>query len=90
MPSWFNLMSLDLNGPEDAAGIKKTCQVVIGLIEKEIKEGVLSERIMIVGFSQGGALALYTALNTEHKLGGVVGCPAGILFTRLCLEERSS
>jgi len=73
MPSWFDLTSLDPNGPEDSAGIKKACQVIIGLIEQEIKAGIPSNRIMLGGFSQGGALALYTALNTDHKLGGVVG-----------------
>ena len=42
------------------------------IIEEEIKSGVPSERIMIGGFSQGGALSLYTAMNSKHRLGGVV------------------
>jgi len=40
--------------------------------EEEVKAGIPSERIMLGGFSQGGALALYTALNCKQRLGGVI------------------
>ena len=72
MPSWFDLLSLDPAGKEDEAGIKKAAQLVDLIIEEELKTGIPSERIMIGGFSQGGALSLYTALHTKHKLAGVV------------------
>ena len=68
MPSWFDLMSLDASGPEDEAGIRRASQMVNQLIADEVKSGIPAERIMIGGFSQGGALALYTALHTEHKV----------------------
>ena len=35
--------------------------------------GIASDNIVLVGLSQGGALTLYTALNTRYKLGGVIG-----------------
>lgn len=73
MPSWFDLMSLDAAGPEDEPGIKAAAGLVDSLIAEEIKAGVPSERIMIGGFSQGGALSFYSALHTEHKLAGVIG-----------------
>ena len=72
MPSWFDLLSLDPAGKEDEAGIKKAAQLVDLIIEEELKTGIPSERIMIGGFSQGGALSLYTALHTRHRLAGVV------------------
>ena len=91
MPSWFDLMSLNADGPEDEAGIKRAADLVdkligntavynlnnlyysiaglsIMIIAEEVKSGVPSERIMIGGFSQGGALAVYTALHTDHKV----------------------
>jgi len=71
-PSWFDLLTLDANGPEDESGIKKAAELVKGLIEEEIKSGIPAERIMIGGFSQGGALALYVALTCGKPLGGVV------------------
>lgn len=46
---------------------------VSGLISNEEKEGISSENIIVGGFSQGGAVALYTALTSPKKLGGIVG-----------------
>jgi len=71
-PSWFDLLTLDASGPEDEAGIKKAASLINNLIDEEIKSGIPAERIMIGGFSQGGALALYVALTTTKQLGGVV------------------
>ncbi len=45
---------------------------VINLVENEIKSGISSERIIIGGFSQGGATALYSCLTAPYKLGGVL------------------
>jgi len=72
MPAWFDLISLDPQGAEDEPGIKKAAKEVEKLITAEISSGVPAERILIGGFSQGGALALYTGLSTTHKLGGIV------------------
>jgi len=71
MPSWFDLLSLDPAGKEDEAGIKAAREVVEMLIEQEVKAGLPSERIMLGGFSQGGALSLYTALQSPRRLAGV-------------------
>ena len=60
MPAWFDLKSLDPNGEEDASGIKKSADLVESLIKAEIDAGIAPKNIVIGGFSQGGALALYT------------------------------
>lgn len=73
MPSWFNIFSLELDGPEDEEGIKTAAADVHGMINNEIKAGIPAERIILGGFSQGGALALYSALTFPQRLGGVVG-----------------
>jgi len=72
MPSWFDLMSLDPAGPEDEAGIKAAAKMVDSLIAEEIKSGIPASRILIGGFSQGGALALYSSLHTDHNLAGTI------------------
>ena len=72
MPAWFDLKSLDPNGPEDDKGIEKSKAVIDKLIEEEIKNGIEPSRIVLGGFSQGGALALYTTLTNKHKLGGMI------------------
>lgn len=70
-PSWFDLMSLDVNGPEDEPGIEKASALIKSLIEEEIKSGIPADRIMIGGFSQGGALSLHVALTSGKPLAGV-------------------
>lgn len=72
MPSWFDLKSLDIGGEEDEAGIKKAAINVHSWINKEIESGIPSNRIVLGGFSQGGALALYAALTYPQQLAGVV------------------
>lgn len=72
MPSWFDLMGLSPDSPEDEAGIKKAAENIKAIIEHEAKNGIPPDRIMLGGFSQGGALSLYTALTYQQKLAGVV------------------
>lgn len=72
MPSWFDLYSLDINGKEDEAGIKKASALVHKMIQDEIKGGIEAKRIILGGFSQGGALALYSALTFPEQLAGVM------------------
>ena len=50
---------------------KKAAENVKALIDQEVKNGIPSNRIILGGFSQGGALSLYTALTTQQKLAGV-------------------
>lgn len=72
MPSWFDLRSLDASANEDEAGIKKAAENIHALIQAEESAGILPERVVIGGFSQGGALALYSAFTYPHALGGVM------------------
>ncbi|KAM9332278.1 acyl-protein thioesterase 1 [Pholidichthys leucotaenia] len=72
MPSWFDIYGLHPDSGEDEAGIKGASESIKALIEQEVKNGIPSHRIILGGFSQGGALSLYTALTTHQKLAGVV------------------
>ena len=72
MPAWFDLKSLDASGPEDENGIKKASTLIHSMIDAEIEAGIPSNRIIIGGFSQGGALAMYSALTYAKPLAGVV------------------
>ncbi|XP_078480682.1 LOW QUALITY PROTEIN: acyl-protein thioesterase 2-like [Lampetra planeri] len=72
MPAWFDLMGLSPESPEDESGIKKAADNIKAIIEHEAKNGIPPHRIMLGGFSQGGALSLYTALTCQHQLAGVV------------------
>lgn len=73
MPAWFDLLSLDPNGMEDENGIKTAAEGIHRLIAEEEKAGIPTERILIGGFSMGGALALYSGLRYPKTLGGILG-----------------
>lgn len=58
MNSWFDIATLDMDGPEDDQGIKAAAKTVEDLIEAEIAAGIPEERIVVGGFSQGGATSV--------------------------------
>lgn len=72
MPSWFDIISLHPDAEEDESGIKRAAESIKELIDEEVKNGIPSHRIVLGGFSQGGALSLYSALTARQKLAGVV------------------
>jgi lysophospholipase-2 len=79
MPAWFDLYGLSPNGPEDVEGIKLATQYVHSLIQKEIDDGIEPSKIVVGGFSMGGALALHAALTLPVQLGAVVGLSSFLL-----------
>ncbi|KAG8442051.1 hypothetical protein GDO86_011010 [Hymenochirus boettgeri] len=72
MPSWFDVIGLSPDAQEDVDGIKQAAENVKALIDQEVKNGIPASRIILGGFSQGGALSLYTALTSQQKLAGVI------------------
>jgi phospholipase/carboxylesterase len=68
MRAWYDILQFG-PGPEDEAGIRESQGIVEGLIEKA---GVPPERVVLAGFSQGGAIVLHTALRYPRRLAGVV------------------
>lgn len=73
MRAWFDITDMDRNTSVDMQGIEDSCLEIVKLIEREIERGVLCENIIVAGFSQGGTVALRTALRYPQKLAGVMG-----------------
>lgn len=76
MPAWFDIIHMDLEQEPDIEGIEKSSKLVTELIEAEIEKGIKSERIFLIGFSQGGVMALHTATRYEKKLAGAASLSA--------------
>ncbi|UJR21830.1 hypothetical protein I4U23_024904 [Adineta vaga] len=72
MTGWFDAFGLNRSVQEDQDGILEASKYLNDLVEDEMKNGISSERIIIGGFSQGGAATLHTALTTSHLLAGVL------------------
>jgi len=85
MHAWFDVYSLENLEKEDEVGILETQCAVIDLIEQEVSAGIPSDRIVLAGFSQGGAIALHSGLRYEKSLAGIIG-----LSTYLPLEKKLS
>jgi len=73
MPAWFDVRSQDFGADIDASGIRASAGQVEGLIAREKERGVPAGRILLAGFSQGGVIALCTALRHPERLAGVLG-----------------
>jgi phospholipase/carboxylesterase len=71
MPAWFDIMAIDGWAGEDESGIRETAAAIGVLVRAERDNGIAPERIILAGFSQGGAMALFTALRWPERLGGV-------------------
>lgn len=71
MPAWYDIFGLTAQSQEDAPGIEQAYHLISSLIEEQYQEGIPYHKIFLAGFSQGGALSLYTGLQFPQALGGV-------------------
>ena len=72
MRAWYDIVSLDAEGRADAAGVHESTALLEGLIAREQERGISADKIVIAGFSMGGAIAINTALHTKEKLAGLM------------------
>ncbi|KAL9189992.1 hypothetical protein ACHAXT_009667 [Thalassiosira profunda] len=77
MPSWYDIVGLDKRSNEFCKGIEESRERLAGLVQAELDVGIQRNRIVLAGFSQGGALSLYTGMqlptaNDEPPLAGIV------------------
>lgn len=72
MRAWFDIFSLERDGPADETGIRESAAAVNALIEREIERGIDVRRIVVAGFSQGGAIAIHVALRSTDRLAGLM------------------
>ena len=72
MPAWYDILEMSIEREVDIVQLKKSVGAVIGFINNEIERGISSDRIIIAGFSQGGAVAFEAALCFPKKLAGLL------------------
>ncbi len=83
MRAWYDIFGLDRDGPVDEEGIRASGEILTELIRREQDRGIESNRIVVAGFSQGGAIALHAALRYPQSLAGLMA-----LSTYLPLMSR--
>lgn len=72
MRAWYDIFGLQPDSPQDESGINQMQATINSMIEAEIARGIPSQRILLAGFSQGGAMALHTATRFDQPLAGVL------------------
>jgi phospholipase/carboxylesterase len=73
MRAWYDIRTLTAEGRADEEGVRESVKVLGRFIAAERAAGVPSERIVVAGFSQGGAIALHGALRHPEPLAGILG-----------------
>jgi phospholipase/carboxylesterase len=89
MRAWYDILQLG-GGTEDDAGIRASQALVEGLIEREKNRGVQARRIVLAGFSQGGAIALQTGLRHPEPLGGILALSTYLPLAATVAAERGA
>jgi phospholipase/carboxylesterase len=85
MRAWYDISEANIAAQQDAAGICASQSLVETLVAQETAHGIAPRHIFLAGFSQGGAIALHTALRQDAPLGGVLA-----LSTYLPLAETAA
>lgn len=88
MSGWYDIAELDISRKEDVAGIQESADLLGLLIEREQASGIPYDRIMLAGFSQGGALSLHTGLRYPQRLGGIIALSCYLPLANTFVAER--
>ncbi|MEC9329229.1 MAG: alpha/beta fold hydrolase [Pseudomonadota bacterium] len=95
MRGWYDVTGLDINREARPEGLDESADIVRTLLSRELERGMPPERILLGGFSQGGAVALYLGLRYSRALAGVIGLStylpvAGLLATEAHQVNRDT
>ena len=89
MRAWYDILQLG-GGAEDEAGIRESQAQIEGLISREVERGIPHGKIVLAGFSQGGAVVLNTALRQRERLAGVMALSSYLPLSGTLEEERAA
>ncbi|MGH8232135.1 MAG: alpha/beta hydrolase [Steroidobacteraceae bacterium] len=90
MRAWYDILGFDRHAAQDEAGVRASDRAIRALIARENQRGIATERIVLAGFSQGGAMALFTGTRLPDRLAGIIGLSCYLLLAERLSEERSS
>ncbi len=89
MRAWYDVFGFTVGSREDEAGVHASQAYIESLISKEVARGIPANRIVLAGFSQGGAVALQTALRHKQALAGVMALSTYLPLKASLAKEKS-
>ena len=72
MRAWYDIVSMDVEGRADEAGVRDSSVRLGALVDSERQRGIPEEKIILAGFSQGGAVVLHHALRSPLRFAGIM------------------
>jgi phospholipase/carboxylesterase len=88
MRAWYDVRGFDRNAAQDESGVRDSDAAIRALIRRENERGIATERIVLAGFSQGGAMALFTGTRLGQQLAGIIGLSCYLLLAASFAAER--
>lgn len=89
MRAWYDIRDADLANREDKEGVRHSSELVKKIIDSEIESGIPSDKIVLAGFSQGGAIALHLATRFDQKLAGIVALSTYLTMPESLSDEKT-
>jgi len=87
MPAWYDIRHSDIGYEQDEKGIRESAKQIQMLIEREQMHGIATNRIVLAGFSQGGAMALHVGLRQGEPLAGIMALSSYLPLAETAGEE---
>lgn len=88
MRAWYDIKGLDGNSKEDDSGIRASAEAIGALIRRENGRGIATNRVVLAGFSQGGAMSLHTGTRYPEKLAGIIALSCYLPLSSSFAAER--
>jgi phospholipase/carboxylesterase len=88
MRAWYDIVALEISRHEDTEGIQDSARLIDLLIKREQGLGIATNRIVLAGFSQGGAMALHTGLRYPEPLAGIIALSGYLPLPDTLVKER--
>jgi phospholipase/carboxylesterase len=90
MRAWYDIVAADFSRRTDLVGVRASQLQVEVLIAREVARGIPASRIVVAGFSQGGAVALYTGLRHTERLAGIIALSTYLIGADELATEAAS
>jgi phospholipase/carboxylesterase len=89
MPAWYDISGTDIADKEDRDGMDASRDLLLELVANEEARGIATENIILAGFSQGGAVVLYTALRSNTRFAGIMALSTYLPFSEQAAAENT-
>jgi phospholipase/carboxylesterase len=90
MRAWYDIRALAGVRREDEAGVRQSARQIEALVERERQRGIVPRRLVLAGFSQGGAMALHVALRYPERLAGILALSCFLPLASTLATEASA